>query len=126
MVSEKNTLVAVVMGSDSDLSVMQNCVEQLRAFGIEPNRFGVVVDGLVELAQCVPGVAALVVGQGHFGVDLDRSVEVAHGLGVLALLKVGDAPDVVVNSYFLAASNLLATSAHRQTNGNACYWPSRS
>lgn len=36
MVSEKNTLVAVVMGSDSDLSVMQNCVEQLRAFGIEP------------------------------------------------------------------------------------------
>ena len=28
--------VAVVMGSDSDMAVMQGCVEQLRQFGIEP------------------------------------------------------------------------------------------
>jgi phosphoribosylaminoimidazole carboxylase PurE protein len=36
MVSKKTSPVAVVIGSDSDLSVMQNCVEQLRFFGIEP------------------------------------------------------------------------------------------
>lgn len=36
MVSEKTTPVAVVMGSDSDLNVMQSCVDQLREFGIEP------------------------------------------------------------------------------------------
>jgi phosphoribosylaminoimidazole carboxylase PurE protein len=34
MGSEKNASVAVVMGSDSDLSVMQGCVEQLREFGV--------------------------------------------------------------------------------------------
>ena len=34
--SEKTTPVAVVMGSDSDLSVMQSCVDHLREFGIEP------------------------------------------------------------------------------------------
>ncbi len=36
MVSEKKSAVAVVMGSDSDMDVMQNCVEQLGKFGIEP------------------------------------------------------------------------------------------
>ncbi|HPC97120.1 MAG TPA: 5-(carboxyamino)imidazole ribonucleotide mutase [Sedimentisphaerales bacterium] len=36
MVSGKTPPVAVVMGSDSDLSVMESCVEQLRQFGIEP------------------------------------------------------------------------------------------
>ncbi len=36
MGSEKTARVAVVMGSDSDLKVMQSCVEQLREFGIEP------------------------------------------------------------------------------------------
>jgi len=36
MLSEKKTSVAVVMGSDSDMSVMQGCIEQLRYFGIEP------------------------------------------------------------------------------------------
>ncbi len=36
MVSGKKPLVAVVMGSDSDLGVMEGCVEQLRQFGIEP------------------------------------------------------------------------------------------
>jgi len=36
MGSEKTTRVAVVMGSDSDLKVMQSCVEQLRQFGLEP------------------------------------------------------------------------------------------
>lgn len=36
MRSEKTAPVAVVMGSDSDLKVMQGCVEQLREFGIEP------------------------------------------------------------------------------------------
>ena len=36
MASEKTALVAVVMGSDSDMDVMQNCIEQLRHFGIEP------------------------------------------------------------------------------------------
>ena len=35
MVSEKTTPVAVVMGSDSDLKVMESCVAQLREFGIE-------------------------------------------------------------------------------------------
>ncbi len=33
---DKNSTVAVVMGSDSDLPVMQSCIEQLKAFGIEP------------------------------------------------------------------------------------------
>ena len=36
MVAEKNTPVAVVMGSDSDLGVMQSCIDQLGAFGIKP------------------------------------------------------------------------------------------
>lgn len=36
MVSEKTSPVAVVMGSDSDMGVMQNCIEQLGDFGIEP------------------------------------------------------------------------------------------
>jgi len=36
MVSEKTTPVAVVMGSDSDMEVMQSCVKQLGDFGIEP------------------------------------------------------------------------------------------
>jgi len=36
MVSEKTATVAVVMGSDSDMEVMQSCIEQLRYFGIEP------------------------------------------------------------------------------------------
>ena len=36
MVSEKKTSVAVIMGSDSDMAVMQSCIEGLRDFGIEP------------------------------------------------------------------------------------------
>jgi phosphoribosylaminoimidazole carboxylase PurE protein len=32
----KNSTVAIVMGSDSDLSVMKKCVDQLNEFGIEP------------------------------------------------------------------------------------------
>jgi len=36
MISEKKTAIAIVMGSDSDWDVMQNCVQQLREFGIEP------------------------------------------------------------------------------------------
>ncbi len=36
MVSEKTSPVAVVMGSDSDMEVMQSCIEQLGYFGIEP------------------------------------------------------------------------------------------
>lgn len=36
MVSQKNTSVAVVMGSDSDMAIMQSCINQLRDFGIEP------------------------------------------------------------------------------------------
>ena len=36
MASEKTAPVAVVMGSDSDMDVMQNCIEQLGHFGIEP------------------------------------------------------------------------------------------
>jgi len=35
MVSERTTPVAVVMGSDSDLKIMDSCVAQLREFGIE-------------------------------------------------------------------------------------------
>jgi phosphoribosylaminoimidazole carboxylase PurE protein len=35
MGSEKMPQVAVVMGSDSDLNVMESCVEQLRQFGVE-------------------------------------------------------------------------------------------
>ncbi len=36
MVSEKTSPVAVVMGSDSDKAVMQNCIDMLKGFGIEP------------------------------------------------------------------------------------------
>jgi phosphoribosylaminoimidazole carboxylase PurE protein len=36
MLSEKKTPVAVVMGSDSDMTVMQSCVDTLKDFGIEP------------------------------------------------------------------------------------------
>jgi phosphoribosylaminoimidazole carboxylase PurE protein len=36
MASKKKTTVAVVMGSDSDMAVMQSCIERLRDFGIEP------------------------------------------------------------------------------------------
>ena len=36
MVSEKKSAVAVVMGSDSDMAVMQSCIEQLGEFDIEP------------------------------------------------------------------------------------------
>jgi phosphoribosylaminoimidazole carboxylase PurE protein len=36
MANEKTAPVAVVMGSDSDLDVMQSCVEQLREFGVAP------------------------------------------------------------------------------------------
>jgi len=36
MLSEKKSPVAVVMGSDSDMDVMQGCIERLRNFGIEP------------------------------------------------------------------------------------------
>jgi phosphoribosylaminoimidazole carboxylase PurE protein len=36
MVSEKKAPVAVVMGSDSDMKVMQSCIDQLEYFGIKP------------------------------------------------------------------------------------------
>ena len=36
MVSEKTAPVAVVMGSDSDKGTMQNCIDTLSDFGIEP------------------------------------------------------------------------------------------
>jgi phosphoribosylaminoimidazole carboxylase PurE protein len=36
MVYQKKNAVAVVMGSDSDMTVMQGCVDTLREFGIEP------------------------------------------------------------------------------------------
>ena len=36
MVSDKSAPIAIVMGSDSDLEVMQNCVDQLKEFGIDP------------------------------------------------------------------------------------------
>jgi phosphoribosylaminoimidazole carboxylase PurE protein len=36
MASEKTSPVAVVMGSDSDMDVMKNCIETLSTFGIEP------------------------------------------------------------------------------------------
>ena len=36
MANEKTSSVAVVMGSDSDMPVMQSCIDQLKAFGIEP------------------------------------------------------------------------------------------
>lgn len=34
MATEKTPQVAVVMGSDSDLKVMESCIEQLREFGV--------------------------------------------------------------------------------------------
>ncbi len=34
MTTEKTPQVAVVMGSDSDLKVMESCIEQLREFGV--------------------------------------------------------------------------------------------
>ena len=36
MTSEKKTPVAVVMGSDSDMAVMQGCIDTLKDFGINP------------------------------------------------------------------------------------------
>jgi phosphoribosylaminoimidazole carboxylase PurE protein len=36
MPSEETTPVAIVMGSDSDLNLMQACVDQLREFGVAP------------------------------------------------------------------------------------------
>ena len=36
MASQKTSSVAVVMGSDSDLAVMQSCIDQLKEFGISP------------------------------------------------------------------------------------------
>jgi phosphoribosylaminoimidazole carboxylase PurE protein len=36
MVSKNKTPVAVVMGSDSDMAVMQSCIDTLKEFGIEP------------------------------------------------------------------------------------------
>ena len=36
MASEKTSTVAVVMGSDSDMDVMKNCIDTLSTFGIEP------------------------------------------------------------------------------------------
>lgn len=33
---KKASVVAIVMGSDSDLEILQSCVDQLREFGIEP------------------------------------------------------------------------------------------
>lgn len=36
MASEKKSSVAVVMGSDSDMEVMEKCVDTLKEFGIEP------------------------------------------------------------------------------------------
>ena len=36
MASEKTSTIAVVIGSDSDMAVMQSCIEQLGKFGIEP------------------------------------------------------------------------------------------
>jgi phosphoribosylaminoimidazole carboxylase PurE protein len=36
MVSKKKTAVAIVMGSDSDMPVMQSCIDTLSQFGIKP------------------------------------------------------------------------------------------
>jgi phosphoribosylaminoimidazole carboxylase PurE protein len=36
MTANKNTPVAIVMGSDSDLPTMQTCIDQLKSFGINP------------------------------------------------------------------------------------------
>ena len=36
MPNPKESLVAVLMGSDSDMPVMESCIKQLREFGIEP------------------------------------------------------------------------------------------
>ncbi len=36
MTSDKKTPVAVVMGSDSDMAVMQGCIDTLKGFGIKP------------------------------------------------------------------------------------------
>jgi len=36
MANENKKSVAVVMGSDSDMTIMQSCIDQLASFGIEP------------------------------------------------------------------------------------------
>ena len=36
MATEKKSVVAVVIGSDSDMEVMKGCIEQLKDFGVEP------------------------------------------------------------------------------------------
>jgi len=40
MTQNKSTPVAIIMGSDSDLEVMNSCVEQLKTFDIKPEEFG--------------------------------------------------------------------------------------
>jgi phosphoribosylaminoimidazole carboxylase PurE protein len=35
--AEKNKVIAVVMGSDSDMPTMKACIDKLREFGIEPD-----------------------------------------------------------------------------------------
>ncbi len=51
MANKKTSLVAVIMGSDSDMPTMQSCIDQLKAFGIDP---------IVRIisAHRTPGVAA--------------------------------------------------------------------
>ncbi len=36
MATDKNTPVAIVMGSDSDMDTMKSCINQLEEFGIDP------------------------------------------------------------------------------------------
>jgi phosphoribosylaminoimidazole carboxylase PurE protein len=51
MSSEVKSAVAVVMGSDNDMAVMQTCIDTLRGFGIEPTI-------RIISAHRTPGVAA--------------------------------------------------------------------
>ena len=60
-------------------------------FRTEPDRFGIVRDGPVEVALGFPGEAAVVVGFGIFRIEPDRLVEVRDGSVEVALGGPGGA-----------------------------------
>jgi phosphoribosylaminoimidazole carboxylase PurE protein len=80
MVSEKKNAVAVVMGSDSDMPVMESCIEQLRDFGIEP---AVRIISAHRTPEVAAGFAQGAAGQG-IKVIIAAAGMAAHLAGALA------------------------------------------
>jgi len=80
MASENKAVVAVVMGSDSDLAVMQSCIDTLKDFGIAP------VVRIIS-AHRIPDVAAEFAGNAAkhgFKVIIAAAGMAAHLAGAMA------------------------------------------